>query len=134
MGVRGIVLISLVLLALLAGAVASAIVFSVSTESVRDIVIIVYGVMGILFFFFGIVVLLGLYFVVRALSSSVRELLGDPVRGTLEELQGTVRNVRGTTEFMADTAVRPLIRIISVGRGIRRGVRSVTGLRSRSKD
>ncbi|MCH8966436.1 MAG: hypothetical protein IID43_02055 [Planctomycetes bacterium] len=82
----------------------------------------------------GIVVLLGLYFVVRALSGAVRELLDGSVRGTLEELQGTAKNVRGTTEFMADSAVRPLIRVISVARGIRRGVRSVTGLRSRSKD
>ncbi len=134
MGVRGIVFISLVLVALLAGAVAGAIALSISTESVRDIVIIVYGVMGILFFFFGIVVLLGLYFVVRALSGAVRELLDGAVRGTLEELQGTAKNVRGTTEFMADSAVRPVIRIISVGRGIGRGVRTVTGLRSRSKD
>ncbi len=134
MGVRGIVLISLLLLALLAGAVASAIVFSVSTESVRDIVIIVYGVMGILFFFFGIVVLLGLYFVGRGLSGAVRRLLDESLRETLDDLQGAVKNVRGTTEFMADSAVRPLIRVISVGRGIRRGLRSVTGLRSRSKD
>ena len=134
MGVRGIVFISIAVLGLLAGAVASAVVFSVATESVRDIVIIVYGVMGILFFFFGIVVLLGLYFVVRALSSAVRELLDGSVRGTLEELQGTAKNVRGTAEFMADSTVRPLIRVIAVARGIRRGVRSVTGLRSRSKD
>ncbi len=134
MGVRGIVFISIALLALLAGAVAGAVALSISTESVRDIVIIVYGVMGILFFFFGIVVLLGLYFVVRALSGAVRGLLEDPVRGTLEELRGTAANVRGTTEFVADNTVRPLIRIISVGRGIRRGVRAVTGLRSRSKD
>ena len=94
MGVRGIIFISFVLLLLLAGAVAAAMFVSISTEGVRDVVIIVYGVMGILFFFFGIVVLLGLYFVGRGLSRAARELLEDPVRGTLEELRGTAANVR----------------------------------------
>lgn len=103
-------------------------------DDIRDVVIIIYGVMGIVLFFILIIVLLGLFFVVRGLSRAVRTLLDESVRETLEELQGTVKNVRGTTEFMADSAVRPLIRIIAVGRGIRRGVRSVTGLRSRSKD
>jgi hypothetical protein len=135
MGVRGLAVIGIVLLGLLALAIALLWVFSVSIsmETVRDLVIIVYGVMGILVLLVLIIVLLALYFVIRRLSAIMGDLLEDPVKPALEELRASAANVRGTTEFMADTAVHPLIRVVSVARGIRRGVRSVTGLRPRGR-
>jgi len=102
-------------------------------EQLRDIVVIVYGAMGVVLFLALTIAAFGLWFAVRALSRSVRALLDDPVRPTLEEVQRTVQNVRGTTAFVADTAVHPLIRVVSLGRGIRRGVATVTGIRNRRK-
>lgn len=99
----------------------------------RDIVVIAYGVAGILLMIALIFVNLFLAFAVRALSRSVRDLLNDPVRPTLEEIRRTVENVRGTSEFIADTAVSPLIRAVAVTRGIRRGVAAATGLRNRGR-
>ena len=104
-----------------------------SLENLRDIVVIVYGVMGVVLMLALTIAAFGLWFAVRALSRGVRALLDDPVRPTLEEVHRTVQNVRGTTEFMADTAVHPLIRVVAIGRGIRRGVASVTGIRNRRK-
>ena len=100
-----------------------------SLEQLRDIVVIVYGVVGILLFLILDFATVGLLFTARALTRAVRALLEDPVRPTIDEFRATMHNVRGTTEFMADTTVHPLIRIISIGRGIKRGLSVAAGLR-----
>ena len=102
-----------------------------SLENLRDIVVIVYGVMGIILMLALCIAAFGLWFAVRALSSAVQQLIQDPIRPTLEEVQKTAQNIRGTSEFVADSAVHPLIRVISISRGVRRGVATVAGLRNR---
>lgn len=104
-----------------------------SLESIRDIVIIVYGVMGVLLMLGMAVAAFGVWFAVRALTRTVNGLLDDPVKPTLQDVQQTVQHVRGTAEFMNDTAVHPIIRTVSTVRGIRRGFASVTGIRNRRK-
>ena len=103
-----------------------------SLEELRDVVIIVYGAMGVLLMLVFIIVTLLLWLAVRRLTNAVRDLIDDPIRPTIEEGQRIVQNVRGTTEFVTDTAVHPLIRVVSVARGVRRGVATVAGLRRRS--
>jgi len=100
-----------------------------SLENLRDIVVIVYGVMGIVLMLGLCIAAFGLWFAIRALSASVQDLIKDPIKPTLQEFQKTAQNVRGTSEFVADSAVHPLIRVMSVGRGIRKGVATVAGLR-----
>jgi hypothetical protein len=102
-----------------------------SLENLRDIVVIVYGIMGIVLMLGLCVAAFGLWFAIRALSAAVQELIKDPIRPTLVEVQKTAQNVRGSTEFVADTAVHPIIRIVSITRGVRRGVATVAGLRNR---
>ena len=104
-----------------------------SLENLRDIVVIVYGVMGVVLMLALCIAAFGLWFAVRALSSSIQALIEDPIRPTLQEVQKTAQNVRGTSEFVADTAMHPLIRLVSIGRGVRRGVATVAGLRGRRK-
>ncbi len=100
-----------------------------SLENLRDIVVIVYGVMGIVLMLGLCIAAFGLWFAIRALSASVQDLIKDPIKPTLQEFQKTAQNVRGTSEFVADSAVHPLIRVMSIGRGIRKGVSTVAGLR-----
>lgn len=100
-----------------------------SLADVRDLVVIVYGVMGIVLMLALTIAAFGLWFAVRTLTRVVRDLLEDPVRPTLMEVRETVHNVRGSTEFMADTAVHPLIRAVAMGRGVKRGFASVAGIR-----
>jgi hypothetical protein len=102
-----------------------------SLEEIRDIVIIVYGAMGVLLMLVFIFVSVLLLFAIRRLTRAVRELIEDPIKPTLQEVQRTAQNVRGTTEFVADTAVHPLIRLVAIGRGLQRGVSTVAGLRRR---
>ena len=100
-----------------------------SLADLRDIVVIVYGVMGTVLMLGLCIAAFGLWFAIRALSASVQDLIKDPIKPTLQEFQKTAQNVRGTSEFVADSAVHPLIRVMSVGRGIRKGVATVAGLR-----
>lgn len=103
----------------------------VTLAEVRDVVVIVYGAMGIILMLALAIAAFGLWFAVRALTRSVRDLLDDPVKPTLDDIRHTVQNVRGTSEFVADTAVHPIIRTVALARGVRRGVASVTGIRNR---
>ena len=89
--------------------------------------------MSILFLVVLIVVALGLWFAVRTLSRALTALLEDPVRPALNEMRDAARNVRGTSEFLADSTVHPLIRALSVLRGVRRGLGLVSGLARRRR-
>ncbi len=119
--------------AALAAAVVGLILAPLNLQELRDIVVVVYGVMGILLLVALIIAVLGLWFAVRLLTQRFADLLEDPIRPTLHEFQATARNVRGTSEFMADSTVHPLIRLLAVGRGIRRGLGMVTGLARRKR-
>lgn len=117
--------------AALAAAIVGLILAPISLEELRDIVIVIYGVIGVLLLVVLIVAVLGLLLAVRMLTRAFAALLDDPIRPTLHEFHATARNVRGTSEFIADSTVHPLIRLLAVGRGIRRGVGIVTGLARR---
>lgn len=104
--------------------------FLVTLAEVRDVVVIVYGVMGVVLMLALAIAAFGLWFAVRALTRNVIALLNDPVKPTLEEVRKTAANVRGTSEFMSDQAVHPVIRVVAAGRGLRRGVGVVTGIRN----
>jgi hypothetical protein len=102
-----------------------------SLEDLRDIVIVVYGVLGILLFIVLIAVSLAIFFIVRRLSRLAQEVITDPIRPTLDEFRETARNVRGTSEFIADRTVHPVIRTVAAVRGVKRGLGVVSGIRKR---
>lgn len=104
--------------------------FLVTLAEIRDVVVIVYGAMGVILMLALAIAAFGVWFAVRALSRHLNALLEDPVKPTLDEVRRTAANVRGTTEFMSDTAVHPLIRTVSTARGIRRGIGVFTGIRN----
>ncbi len=131
---RYVVFGTLALVALIAGAIATLVVADVTLAELRDIVIVVYAVFGILLMISLIITITGLWFAVRLLSGTLGELLRDPVRPALDDLRASARNMRGATEFMADSAVHPVIRVLSVGRGIRRGLGLVSGLARRGRE
>ena len=64
-----------------------------SLADVRDLVVIVYGVMGIVLMLALTIAAFGLWFAVRTLTRVVRDLLEDPVRPTLMEVRETVHNI-----------------------------------------
>ena len=111
--------------------VGTVIVFEPGLVETRDRVIVVYGTMGIFLLMVLIFVLVSIAIAIRSLTGTLLRLIDDPVRPTLEEVRDTARNVRGATEFLADTAVHPVIRLVSLARGVRRGVSVITRIRRR---
>jgi hypothetical protein len=55
------------------------------------------------------------------------------VKPTINDVRATVQDIKGTTEFIADTTVHPLIRVVAIGRGIRRGVSVAAGMARRGR-
>ncbi len=93
----------------------------------RDIVIVFGG------FFFALAgiflcVLLG---VAIYLLVTIRRLLRDNLAPALDSARDLADEVRGTTEFVSETAVAPIIRVYSIVSGVRRGVSTVGGLGKR---
>jgi hypothetical protein len=107
--------------------------FRPSTESLRDFVIIVYGVLGALLFAILILVGVGIMFSVRELTRAVIALIEDPLKPTINDVRATVQDIKGTTEFVADTAVSPLIRVVALTRGIRKGVSAASAIARRGR-
>ena len=83
---------------------------------IRDIVIIVWGVLGIIAFLVVILVALGIY-------KALKPLL-DNVRGTTGEARVAVR-------LVTDAIIRPAIPVISFYTGIRQGLKTLRRFRRR---
>ena len=123
----------LVLIALIAGGIAVLIVMDVTLQEVRDVFIIIYAVMGILFFLISIMVAFAMFFVVRVLTRIASDAYEEQAKPILEDVRGSVRTMRGGVEFVTDQAVSPVIRVVSVARGVRRGIDAVTGFARRGR-
>ena len=142
---RYVVLLLVLFVLASAGAVYGILYFDITMGQIRDGVIIVYGAMGVLFFFVGIIVLLAILFGLKAasdagsdvFSETVRPLTGnaremaDDAREMVGDVRGMVRTARTSVEFVSDNAVSPVIRAVSVARGFRRGFGSVLAASAR---
>lgn len=87
----------------------------------RDIVIVVLGALLVVAAFVGIVALAATVALVLLLRRVVRQQLVP----ALESLKATLDEVRGTVEFAGETVASPIVRVYSVYRGVRRGLRAV---------
>ena len=105
-----------------------------SLEDARDIVVVLYGILGILFFIVGLIVALLLFLSVRGLIGSVKDMIDDSVKPTLDSVRDTAKTIQGTTEFVGQSAVRPIMRTYGMVAGIRRGLGVLSGLTGRKRD
>ena len=135
---RYVVLFLLLSVLALAGFVAGIIYLNITMEQIRDGVIIAYGLLGALFFFVGILVLLGVFLALRAASDATGDVFNEsvrPVTNDAREMVGEaremVRTARTGVEFVTDNAVSPVIRAVAVARGVRRGLESMVGAGAR---
>lgn len=128
------VLIPLLLLfAIIAGGTAALIIADVTLQEVRDVFIIIYAVMGILFFLISIILAFGMFVAVRVLTRIASEAYEEQAKPMLEDVRGSVTSFRSGVEFATDQAVSPVIRVVSMARGVRRGVGAVTGFARRGR-
>jgi hypothetical protein len=105
----------------------------VSLADIRDVFIIIYGLLGIIFFIVAIAVTIGLYLAVKALLNKVNGLIDDSVKPVMGSIREAADTVRGTTDFMGRTAVRPIARTYGTFAGVRQGFSILAGLKGRKR-
>ena len=101
--------------------------------TLRDWVIIVYGILGILAL---LVVIVATYLIARAvlgLIRALRETVDGQVNPTIGAVRETAESIQRRASFMLDQAVRPIIKTYATVSGIRRGFAVFSGLRRRSR-
>ena len=130
-----LILIGLLIVAAIAAAVWALVagVVEVSLDEARDAVIIIYALLGIVFFLVAIIAALAIFFAVRMLTGLAREAYEEQARPLIDDVRGTVQSVRGSVEFVSDQAISPMIRVIAVVQGVRRGVETVAGIARRGR-
>ena len=88
----------------------------------RDIVIIVFGIAGLValavVLFFTVVI----GFSVWRFIGAIRNTVETGVSPIFDNAQETARSVRGAAEFMTDSVGAPIIRVYSTVAGLRRGL------------
>ena len=102
-----------------------------SLEELRDLIIVVWGILGIVFLAVAIVLGIVVGVSARGLIGTVQSLLRDDVQPTLRSARQTVDSIRGTTSFVADTAVAPVIRVYGIFSGVRRFLSVLLGFGKR---
>jgi hypothetical protein len=92
-------------------------------ERLRDIAIIFIVLMSLI----TVVLLIGITVALFFLSIQIK----DKVIPLLEEATGTVKRVRGTTEFMTEEAIKPILTVAGSYSRLRTMTKTVTGKRKK---
>ncbi len=103
-----------------------------ATPTIRDISIIILALESIVMLLLLIVVIGMLWWLIRTLERKITPLL-ESANETVNTLGETVNTVRGTTAFVSDTVVSPIIEMRSYVHGVRRAIQILTRLRGRRK-
>ena len=65
---------------------------------------------------------------------NMSRMLEEEVKPLLDSANETVGTVRGTSTFLSETVVSPVVRIISTVTGLRRGLGVLSGIRRRDEE
>lgn len=102
-------------------------------DTARDVVIVIWGIMSILTLLVVLLIALFIGLSVKKLVNDVNTLVNTSIKPVIDTTQQSVQNVTGTTQFVGDLIVSPIIRVIGLISGIRRGVGVFTGLTGRAR-
>lgn len=114
----GIVLIVIVVLAIIAALIFGMVTHPLLTSIIRDISIIVLALITIVMFLFISILIFQL--------QSLIVLLRDDIKPILDSTNETVSTVRGTTTFVSDAVVTPMIGVASFAAGVGQTFRTLT--------
>lgn len=102
-------------------------------ETLRDWVIIIWGIISIVMFLMIILFLLSLWRGIRGLIGNIRLVVNEDVRPILATGRESVNNLTGTGRFLSETVVSPVIRVYGLVSGVRRGLGVLTRLTGRGR-
>lgn len=94
--------------------------------TLRDIAIIILAIESI---FIGVLLVILLFYIL-----SLIRLLREEIKPILEATSETVSTMRGTTAFVSETLLSPVISLISYAAAIGGAVRMLAGRRLKEKD
>ncbi len=100
----------------------------------RDWVIIFMGIAVAAFFFVALILTIVLGLLARSLLKKTSALLDDSVKPLLGTARQTADNVKGTTAYVSEAAVTPIIKAYGVVAGVRRAAGVIAGLTGASTD
>ena len=100
-------------------------------DTTRDVVIITWGVLSVITLLVVLSMALMVGLAVKALVTALTVLLNDEVKPLIATSQQGLTNVTGTAQFLNETILAPLLRLIRLVAAIRRGGQVFIGLRSR---
>ena len=103
----------------------------VTLAELRDVVIVIWGIIGALFFAVALVVALMIGFTSKSLLNSVKAMLDDSVKPALTSVKDAADTVRGTTEFVGRTAVTPVVRAYGTFAGVKKGLGVLTSFKGK---
>ena len=101
----------------------------VSLADIRDGIIIVYGIIGIVFFFIAAIVTLIVGLTVKSLLKNVNGMMNDSVKPALASIKDTADTIRGTTDFVGRSAVMPIAKTYGAFAGLKKGLGVLGGLK-----
>ncbi len=104
-----------------------------SLADFRDVIVIIYGILGIIFFFVAIVIIVAVGLTTRSLIKNVNKTLDESVKPALASVQDVANTVRGTTDFVGRTTVAPIAKAYGMFSGIRKGASVLSGLKKRGE-
>jgi hypothetical protein len=100
----------------------------------RDWVIIIMGISIAAFFIIGLVMMIVLGLLARALLRKASDVMDEGVRPLLDSAKETAQNVKGTSAYVSQAAVQPIIKTYGVVAGVRRAASVIAGITSASTD
>lgn len=113
----GLVLIAIVLLAIIGATLFGLATHPPLTAVLRDIAIITLAL---------VTVIIGLFLIILIFQlQSLIALLRDEIRPLLDSANQTASTVRGTTTFVSDAVVTPMIRVASLSAGVAQTLRTL---------
>lgn len=115
----GLVLITIVVLAVVGAIGYGLVTHPPFTAVLRDIAIIVLAL---------VTVVIGLFIIVLIFQlQSLTALLRDEIKPILESANETASTVRGTTTFVSDAVVTPMIQVASLAAGVGQTLKTLAG-------
>jgi hypothetical protein len=124
-------LIVIALPAIIAGAIYA--IWTPSLSESRDIVVVVFGIVGATFFFAALAITTAVGLATLGLFNKLRSLIDESLAPTLHSVKDAADTVRGTTEFVGRTAVAPVAKFYGTFAGIKKGLGVLSGLKGRDK-
>ena len=104
-----------------------------SLSDIRDLLIIISGCLFSLVLIVTLIVLVVLGVAVTGLVSVTKAVVKEQLSPTLDSARQVVDDVRGTTSFVADTTVSPIIRVYGLITAFRRGAAALAGFGRKRK-